>query len=131
MIELLFADTARLKSSGRCFTCSECPDAIKTLRRCEEDRWDFTEEDASFWPIQITPEGGFFSFCPGKATWDMEVANIFRMLVITAETGQLLEKGAILDQQRWYIELLSWFLPRYNDLRFYSRARAILGDGKK
>jgi hypothetical protein len=27
------------------------------------------------------------------------------------------------------VDLISWFLPYYSDLKFYSRARVILGDG--
>lgn len=127
----MFSDTAALLMGGRCFICSECPKSVQKLRRCHEDRFDFKEADGSFWPIQLTPAGGQYGFCPSKALRDIEATSIYQLLVITAETGQLAYPGCLSDQPEWYIDILSWFLARYNELRFYSRARAILGDGKK
>ena len=71
-----------------------------------------------------------FPFCPGKATWDSSVVNMFRTLTITAETGALYDDGGIADQPHWYVTMMAWFLPRYNDHKFAARARSILGDGK-
>jgi hypothetical protein len=78
----------------------------------------------------VTREGEQFSFCPGKATWDHTVSSVYSSLMICAETGNLWNSGGISDQPLWFIELLSIFLMRYNDHKFYSRAQAILGDGK-
>jgi hypothetical protein len=100
------------------------------MRRCHEDREDFDLKDGSIWPMYVSKGGALFGFCPGKATWDPHTFNIYRSLVICAETGALWEEGGISSQPSWFIELLGWFLPRYNDLRFYSRAKSILGDGK-
>lgn len=41
----------------------------------------------------------------------------------------MLEEGPLSEQPDWWVDLLSWFLPYYSDMKFYSRARAILGDG--
>lgn len=81
------------------------------------------------WPMYVIDGGTPFSFCPGKATWDRSATSTFRLLVVCAETGSLYSEGGIGDQPDWFIELLGWFLPRYNDLKFISRARFILGDG--
>lgn len=75
--------------------------------------------------------GTLYGFCPGKSTWDHEAAAIYQALVVTAETGIMLEDGPISQQPDWWIDLLGWFLPYYSDQKFYSRARAILGDGKE
>jgi len=109
--------------------CSICPVRIQNLRRCREPRWDFTQDDAPFFPMYIEKGGTLFGFCPGKATWDSEAKAIYQALVITAETGIMLEEGPLAEQPEWWVDLLAWFLPYYSDIRFYSRARAILGDG--
>jgi len=126
-MELSFAPPERAKV----FHCSKCPIETQNLRRCRESREDFTYKDnGSVFPIMVTREGEQFSFCPGKATWDHTVSSIYGALTITAETGNLWNIGGISDQPEWFIELLSIFLMRYNDHKFYSRAQAILGDGK-
>lgn len=80
--------------------------------------------------MYIERGGNLYDFCPGKATWDNEAVSIYKMLVISAESGIMLETGSLLEQPDWWVDLLSWFLPLYSDNKFYSRARAILGDGK-
>lgn len=128
-MELAFADRAKLKKRGISFNCEKCPASIQKLRRCHEDRENFEEKDnSSIWPMYITDGGTPFGFCPGKATWEPRTVKLYRMLVICADTGALYEAGGISDQPEWFVDLLGWFLPRYNDLRFYSRAKAILGD---
>lgn len=51
--------------------------------------------------------------------------------MLTAETGVMIEGGGIVDQPDWFIENLFWFLPRYNSVKFYSRASSILGSDDK
>lgn len=127
-MELAFAPPERAKA----FSCAKCPADIKALRRCSDPREDFTHKDnGSIFPIMITKEGEQFGFCPGKATWDASVSQIYLSLVICAETGTLWSSGGISQQPAWFIELLGIFLLRYSDQKFYSRARAILGDGSK
>lgn len=72
--------------------------------------------------------GTLYGFCPGKSTWDPEALAIYQALVVTAETGIMLEDGPLSQQPDWWIDLLSWFLPHYSDKRFWSRASAILGE---
>jgi hypothetical protein len=132
LIELSFIDHGLLKSEGRPFSCHNCTDRIKNLRRCGEDREDFTEADGSLWPIQLSEGGELFGFCPAKASWDVEICSQFNLLTIAAESGNvLLYDGCMLDQPTWWIEALTWFLPRYDQNKFISRAKMILGDGKK
>lgn len=127
LLELQFADSERAQA----FRCETCPSSVKKLRRCEEDRWDFGPEDGTFWPIQITKgSGGLYGFCPGKAAKDPGVVASYEAVILTAETGALWESGGISQQPAWYMELVCTFVPMYTELRFASRARAILGDGK-
>lgn len=81
--------------------------------------------------MYVTKGAGLYSFCPAKATWDNSVMQMFNALIIAAEMGSQYADGGIENQPEWWIELCAWFIPRYNDAKFYSRARAILGDGSK
>lgn len=131
LVELSFADHGRLKSEGRPFSCHICNDRIRKLRKCEEEKEDYTESDGNPWPIQISEGGELFGFCPAKATWDTEIVSRFNLLTIAAESGNIsIYEGGMLDQPDWWIETLSWFLPRYSHNQFVSRAKMVLGDGK-
>jgi hypothetical protein len=80
--------------------------------------------------MYVEPEGELYSFCPGKALWDPSLGELFRLLVIATETGVMLTEGGIEDQPSWWIDLLGWFVPRYDQQKFAIRTRMILGDGK-
>jgi hypothetical protein len=126
LLELRYADPDKASQ----YQCSKCPASVKRIRRCAEPRWDFSDVDGAIWPMRLIEGGELYPFCPGKATWDSSAVNLFQALVICAETGSQIEGGGIWNQPSWWIDMAAEFLPRYNDLRFNSRARAILGDGK-
>lgn len=126
LLELQFAEPDRVKQ----FNCDKCDAKVKKLRKCDSDRWDYTVEDGNLWPIFIQKNGEGFGFCPAKATKDIRLVMWFNSLRITAETGKMHFSGPLEDQPSWYLELLGYFLYCYNEYRFYSRAKAILGDGK-
>jgi hypothetical protein len=127
---LIFSDAASLQKQGRSFDCSTCLVAKK--RRCQEDRWDFAEkDDPMIFPIQVHKGGAQYGFCPAKATWDSNVSILFRTLHVAAHTGVMWQTGGIKDQPQDWIELLSWFIQRYDAENFSSKARSILGDGSK
>lgn len=132
---MTFADENSF-GKGRIFDCSKCPEATQKIRRCgkdggkDRDRWNFTSKDSINFPIQMTKGGPFYSFCPAKVSWDWETVYIFRMLIVCSDTGTMLTSGGVADQPTWFIELLSWFLPMYDRIKFSSKAKMILGDGK-
>lgn len=129
LLELTFTDQTQLK--GRSFNCATCTDAIKSRRRCAENRWDFTEKDnPAVFPIYVTEGGNLYGFCPAKATWSHSEAQLFRLLMIAADTGAMMVHGGLEDQPDWWIDLLGWFLPAYDQVRFAMKARSVLGDGK-
>lgn len=80
--------------------------------------------------MRIDDGGTEYGYCPGKATWDNEAVNLFRIMATCVELKQLPYSGGMLDQPDWVVELLSWFAPRYDSSKFTSRARMVLGDGK-
>jgi len=116
---------------SRPFNCVTCPKKVQKLRRCGEDKWDFEFEDASVFPMQIQKGGETYGFCPGKATWDLETKHVFALLMCTAEIGALYQAGGLVDQPEWYLDLLQFFLPAYDRIKFMSKAKMILGDVKK
>ena len=126
LLELQFASPDKVEK----FSCKNCIPAIQALRRCKEDRWDFDDQDGNIWPMQVQQGGGLYGFCPGKATWDSKAVLMFKAFIVCAETGAHWQDGGIASQPFWWVDLVSELLPRYHELRFNSRARAILGDGK-
>jgi hypothetical protein len=129
LMELTFTDQSQLK--GRSFSCSTCTPEVKSRRRCAESRWDFTEkDDPRTFPIYVQEGGQLYGFCPAKATWDQSEAQLFRLLMISADTGAMMVQGGLEDQPDWWIDLLGWFLPTYDQVRFAMKARSVLGDGK-
>lgn len=131
LAELSFADHGKLKAAGRSFDCSNCHERVKKVRRCREDRFDLNEEDAAIFPMSIDKGGTRYGFCPGKATWDAEAVALYRLLIVSAETGIMLDNGSLAEQSSYWIELISWFIPFYDNAKFIARARMILGDGSK
>lgn len=118
-----------LEKQGRNFNCKKCPVNIQKKRRCLDDRWDFTEEDDPIFPIYVTKGGQLFGFCPAKATWDESAVNLFRAMMTCHQSGSLWVQGAVSDQPSWFVDLFSWFSSQVDDVKFFTRARAILGDG--
>jgi hypothetical protein len=43
----------------------------------------------------------------------------------------MLKAGGLEDQPMWFIELLGWFIPRMDSLKFASKANMILGGSSK
>ncbi len=98
-----------------------------TLRRCLDEREDFTAEDGSIFPIQITKGGGLYGFCPAKVTWDQQLVSIYRILVLCSETNQMPNGKPILEQDPEFLDLIGWFIPTYKSLRFAQNAQILLG----
>lgn len=128
-MELTFADHAKLKKEGRHFDCSTCK--VAKLRRCKEDRWDFTDKDANIFPMYVHQGGELYGFCPAKATWDSWTVTMYRALVCAVSTGAQWQSGGISEQPEWWIDLLSWFSTQYDMTNFSRKARMVLGDGDK
>ena len=115
---------------GRNFECSKCPEGVKKLRRCEEDRFDFTKDDnTAIWPMYVNKGGPMFGFCPGKSTWDHDAVYIFSLVELAFYTRSLAFSGALFDQPSWYVDIISTFLPHYDQLRFNQRMKSMWGSG--
>lgn len=135
-MELTWADPKIVNSSGRPFNCSIClkqGEGLAKLRRCKEDRLDFTVEDGpTVFPIKLSKDSArSHGFCPAKAMFDFEAQQLFQLLMVCAETKTLYNEGGISNQPHWFIELLVWFLPAYDQEKFMSRAKSVLGGSEK
>lgn len=107
------------------FNCEDCPARIRKLRRCQENRFDFDDKDGAIWPMYVNKGGPSFGFCPGKATWDLRASKILRLAILAAETGVMYQTGGLAEQPSWWVDLLSWFIPRYNTRKFDMRVESI------
>lgn len=120
-----------MKQEGRSFDCATCPKSIQKIRRCREDRFDLTAEDGNIFPMYINKGGTLFGFCPAKATWDHAMVAQFNYLTVLAETRQLPRAGGLDDQDTDIIDILAWFLPKYDMQKFIRKAEMILGNDNK
>lgn len=110
----------------------KCPLATQEKRRCWEDRWDFTAaDDATIFPIYVHQGGELYGFCPGKANRDPEVQQMFRVLLIAAETGVMLKPGGLDDQPEEFVSLLAWMIPRLDMVKFSSKVSMFLPNSRK
>jgi hypothetical protein len=73
--------------------------------------------------------GEKYGFCPGKATWDPFIANLFQTLQVAFETKTNWVAGGLSEQPEWWVSLMAHFIPRYDGNKFASRAKMVLGDG--
>lgn len=124
-----FTDHAKLEKKGRTFDCKRCPLPTQKLRRCREDRWNFTAKDGNVFPVRINEGGGLYGFCPAKSTWDQEAISLFELMVVSVEQKALLVEGGLANQPSWFVTMLAWFGPAYDTQKFVSRAKMVLGDG--
>lgn len=75
--------------------------------------------------MYVNKGGSSFGFCPGKATWDLRASKILRLAILAAETGVMYQTGGLAEQPSWWVDLLSWFIPRYNTRKFDMRVESI------
>lgn len=89
----------------------------------------------------MTKHGRRFSFCPGKATWSEDIADLYRKCFIAYSTGILPSRGGLEDQDALFYEtfevfIRAWDSKKYNqvwgDVRDYVEAvlKSIFGKKK-
>jgi hypothetical protein len=81
--------------------------------------------------MYVQKGGELYGFCPAKSTWDGQTGHLFRILKIASETGAMWSDGPLSEQPEWFIDVLSWFLTKHDFAKFQTKARMVLGDGKK
>ena len=101
---------------------------VQKIRRCQEDK-TFTRADGAIWPMAITKGGPSYGFCPGKATWSAEAAELLSMVEITYYTRSLFYPGSISEQPSWYIDLIKDMMPYYEGSKSAQRQQQMWGGG--
>jgi len=122
------ADHSKLAKEGRNFDCSKCPKAVQKIRRCREERENFTSKDGAVFPIYVQKGGEGFGFCPAKAFWDQRNTDEFNELLLIAELKVLPRSGGLNNQDQEIIDKLAWFIPRYEIMKFSKKVEMVLGD---
>ena len=104
------------------FTCSKCPETIQAGRRCHDPGYNNLKN-----PLQAGANGLSYKFCPGKATWDPEIAELFEACRLTLETG-IMPKGPLIDDQdAHFMAALPIFIDRWRE-RSYERVWGQVGE---
>ena len=52
------------------------------------------------------------------------------MLILSFNTGSLWDDGGLKNQPEWFIDLCSFFFPLYDEKKFHTRVKLILGSPK-
>lgn len=68
--------------------------------------------------MSVTKNGTRYTFCPGKATWDVEIAQIFQDCVVAQHTGILPGRGPLEEQSAIFCEVFPYFLELWGRLRY-------------
>ena len=61
-----------------------------------------------------------YYFCPGKATWYDEIAELFGQCRMALETGIMPNKGSFQDQSAMFVEVFPEFVQRWKE-RSYNK----------
>ena len=112
-MDLWHADD-KLKRSYDCGVCARNPATAKE-RKCQSPGFDNLRK-----PRKVDDFGLAFSFCPGKATWYPEIAELFLQCRVTLETGILPEGGSFAEQSESFVEVFPDFVLRWKE-RTYNR----------
>jgi hypothetical protein len=81
-------------------------------RRCAEPDFDVIK------PRRIDDASLNYTFCPGKATWYGEIAEVFEQCRVALETGILPSKGTLEDQDEIFVEVFPYFVQRWRDRQY-------------
>lgn len=110
MIDLYFGPPDRKKI----FDCSQCRKNPVTAkqRNCEAPGFDNLRR-----PMKVNPQKADLAlpFCPAKATWYPEIAELFNECRVTLETGILPKEGAFLNQSDLFHEVFPYFVERWKE----------------
>lgn len=112
LVDLWFADN-KTKPIYNCSLCQKNPETAKA-RRCQEP--GFTQLEKR--PRTIDDFSLKYEFCPGKATWYEEIAQLFQQCRVALETGILPKAGALEDQDELFTDVFYTFVERWRSRQY-------------
>lgn len=127
-VEWQFFDEDKTKKG---FDCDKCHEDTKRLRRCAEDRWDWSIHDGPF-PIRIRDGENGYAFCPAKLIRDSPGTSIrCQTMFVRWKAGSLDYDRMDHDEvNRFYLFIRMWEgFEKSRDFKFLSRLLG--GDPKK
>jgi hypothetical protein len=89
-------------------------------RKCGEDTFDVTLPPHNRRPFEIDKGSLSYPFCPGKATWYAEYAELFEQCRVALEAGIMPKAGSLEDQDDLFVEAFPAFVERWRE-RSYQR----------
>ena len=109
MIDLCFADEKVRKQ----YTCSTCPPQQRQARNCES-------EGFNNYKVPKAPYDGAIklTFCPAKATWYPDIAEVYTQCFVAYKTGILPKAGSFDYQDELFYEVFGTFVERYEFHRY-------------
>jgi hypothetical protein len=123
LVDLWWTDAKTQKG----FQCSKCPEQKKRKMRCGEPGFVNVPEPVlkrlsangqhGYWPVDDYSRK--YMFCPGKATWFPEMAELFEQCRVAIETGHLPRPGALEDQNEMFVDVFPDFVERWQSRRYY------------
>lgn len=69
-------------------------------------------------PKKIDDASLSYSYCPGKATWYPEIAELFEQCRVTLDAGILPKDGNYLDQDELFVEVFPFFVRRWKERNY-------------
>lgn len=109
-MDLHFADAKEKKLHD----CSICPASQKATRKCGEPGY----QNAKTAKFKVDDHGRLYTFCPGKATWDAEIARIYRDCLFAYHTGILPKEKHFQDQEELFVECYPAFVEAYTQRKY-------------
>lgn len=104
------------------FLCSNCNEVVAKQRRCGEEGFNNVKK-----PFSLDEVGMKFNFCPGKATWFVDIVDLYESCRVAMETGILPERGTLGEQDELFVEVFPTFVDRWKT-RTYQKIWADVGD---
>lgn len=86
--------------------------ATQRARRCGDPGLENLSRD---WHVNGRGTGPGFRFCPGKATWYEEAAELFSQCRVALASGILPREGSLEDQSDAFAEVFPLFVGRWQE----------------
>ena len=110
MVDLHFADAKDKKIHD----CRVCPKAQKAQRKCGNPGY----ENAKTARYRVDERSRKYTFCPGKATWDVSIAIVYRDCFLAYHTGILPGEGHFQEQSELFVECYPFFVEQFTERRY-------------
>ena len=116
-MDLAFAEPRARKL----YTCHQCPKQRRASRHCEEPGLRNLKRT-----IRVDDKSLAYTFCPGKATWYPEIAQLYLSCRIAQATGIMPREGGLDRQSAAFPDALHQFIERWQE-RMYGRVWGDIG----